>query len=442
MKLSKNLSSISCKCVLLLTALAGISLSSCKDDGDDKKLSDDPRVRKVMIPEFSDYEFVVNDAEGIIFNYDSLPYGTRVDSLVPYFYGYSSTDLPVCIKNENSDILTLYMNNASLDLSRPLSVVSTSEDGRHNKTYTFDLRVHKYDVDAFDWDEIATLDLDGDTIYSEKSILYGNIFSWFVRTNHGSLVFKSTNGKDWTKKAVTSPSDLDFENLVLCGDTLFATTVDNVVVKSPASGETFETASLGSASVVDRILFTIDSKVWFISGNNICSYSSKKEGVSKEMPEDFRKSIASGEFKAFSAASGYTTLGYVYCSTDSKADVWSIDRYGNIVCLSKGVLPIRKSPIVFNYGETLGLIGGYDADNILNNKCYSSKNSGLSWSEDWHKDFSESVGAIAKSGVFVTSEKGELLLVGGLQNDGVSAKVYAGRLRILKQKEEFLNSLK
>ncbi len=442
MKLSRNLSSISKKCVLLVAALAGISLSSCKDDDDDKKLSNDPRVRRVTVSDFSDYEFVVNDAEGIIFNYDSLPYGTRIDSLVPYIYGYASTDLLVGIKNEGSDILSLYTGSSSLDLSKPLTLVTTSEDGAHSKTYTFDLRVHKYDVDAFDWDEIATLDLAGDTIYSEKSIKYGDTYSWFVRTNLGSWVFKSTNGKEWSKKPVTAPLDVNFDNLVLCGDTLFATTTDNTVVKALASSETFEVASLGSVSTVDGILFALDNKVWYLSGSDICSYSASKAGIRKQMPEEFKSSIASGKFKTFSATSGYTTLGYIYCSSDSKADVWSVDRYGNVICLSKGMLPVRKSPIVFNYGETLGLIGGYDSSDKLNSKCFSSKNCGLDWSGDWHKDFSENVGAIAKSGIFITSEKGEMLLVGGETENGISAKVMTGRLRILKQKEEFLNSLK
>lgn len=442
MKLIKNLSSISKKCMLCFSTLATVFLSSCKDDDDDKKLSDDPRIRKVTISNFSDYEFVVNDAEGIIFNYDSLPYGTKVDSLIPYIYGYASTDLLIGVKDEGSENFSLYANNTALDLSKPVTLVTTSEDLKHDKTYTFDLRVHKYDVDAFDWEQVATLDLSADTIYSEKSIVYDDIYTWFVRTNSGSWVFKSTDGITWSKTEVNSPSDLNFDNLVLCGDTLFATTIDNQVVKTLVSASNFEATSLDSVSSVERMLFSLDKKLWFIKDGCICSYADGKIISQIKMPSDFSKSLGDGEFKTFAAASGYTTLGYVYSSSDNGGVVWSIDRYGNVVCLSKDVLPSCLSPIVFSYGEILGLIGGYNLDGKLNNKCYSSKNCGLTWTGDWHKDFSEHVGAIAQSGIFVTSEKGEMLLVSGVTNDGVSLKVMAGRLRLLKQNEDFFNSLK
>ena len=77
----------------------------------------------------------------------------------------------------------------------------------------------------------------------------------------------------------------------------------------------------------------------------------------------------------------------------------------------------------------LGIVGGEKEDGTYSTMCYSSKNGGVSWQHDWHKDLSGD--GLANSGTFVFSDMGEIVFVGGNTLAGVSNKVRKGVLNKL-----------
>ena len=75
------------KLLPLIGAIMTIFIASCDDDDDDKFTKTDPRI-KVMSVDGVSKTFIINDVEQIIYNYDSLKYGTDITSLSASFYGY------------------------------------------------------------------------------------------------------------------------------------------------------------------------------------------------------------------------------------------------------------------------------------------------------------------------------------------------------------------
>ncbi len=423
--------------LLYITAftLAAVN-SSCKDD--EEETTPDPRIRRVIIPQIgSDVVFIVNDTEGKIYNYDSLAYGTRIDSLYPSIYSYSENNNSFQYSYNGSDFIE-FRNTVALNFTKPVSIISTNAKNKSKKEYTLEVRVHKYDVDAFQWTNAGTVSGLEQAILSQKSLMQGNVMWQFYQTNDACNAIFSTDGKQWSNHTVSAPETLELSTLCNLGDTLYVQGKSGAVYKAASNNLYFYKLE---AITSGQLLYSLNNQIWMLDGGYIKSYSnSGVVKVSQPLPEKF----AVDTVRPFTAPSGYTVLGYLYAKKGDNAEIWAADRYGNVECLTNASegLPYLDKTIAFNFGSTLGILGGILTDGTYSTKCYTSNDSGLTWSSDEHKDLSNAVGAIADAGVFQTGDKGEFILVGGKTASGQSNKIWALRLKKLLLEEAFLNKLK
>lgn len=410
--------------------------SSCKDD-DDKEIPD-PRIRRVIIPQLGkDLVFIVNDTENKIYNYDSLAYGTRVDSLHPTIYEYSPNKLAFQYSYNGTDFID-FRNTVAIDLSKPISIISTNTKDNSKKEYTLEVRVHKYDVDAFQWTNAGVIAGLEESVLSQKSLMYDDLMWQFYQTSTACNVVSSKDGKQWDSRTVVAPETLELSTLCKIEDSLFVQGKSGAVYAADFTNLQF---SKFGDNLSGQLLYSLNNQIWMIDGGSIKSYSMNGEmKVSQPLPEKFVVDTV----RSFTAPSGYTTLGYLYAKKGDKAEIWGADRYGNIECLSNSSmgLPYLDKTITFNYGSTLCILGGVTTDGKYSTECYTSNNSGMTWSLDQHKDLSKAGGALADAGLFQVGDKGEFLLIGGKTEAGQSNKIWALRLKKLLLEEEFLNKIK
>ena len=397
---------------LLLMALPVVS-TACGDDDDDSidYNYDDPRIRSVIFSDNTSAKFVVNDVESKIFNYDSLSYGFDAKKIKLYFYGYTSSPT-IQYKNEGDEDWHAFANGSTIDLTSPITVLSTSEDGKHQKTYAFDLRIHKYDVEAFTWKRFSTIALQGKVV-SRKAFVLNDEFFWFCKTETESLCFSTSNGEQWEKRTLDE-KPLDFSSMVLFADSLWCCNSDGELFASSASTSGgFQFEKIATNLKIDELLTAVDDKLFAVSGDSLY-YKQKDDAdfVSKDaLPEGFSVENAT----SFMAASGVTQVGYVYSTQNESGMIWVLDYKGNLHQLVEAGanVPYLQNPMVYIYNNTLGIVGGEKKDGSFSDKCYASYNSGVSWSEDWHKNLTDELKGIGNAGVFVLSKNGELLIVGG-----------------------------
>lgn len=423
--------------LLYITALTLTAVnSSCKDD--DKEDTPDPRLRRVIISQIgNNVEFVVNDAEGIIFNYDSLAYGTRVDSLYPNLYSYSPNELKVQYSYDGSEYLE-YRNTVAIDLSKPVKIITTNTKDNSKKEYTLEVRVHKYDIDAFEWTIAGEITAISETIISHQSLMYDDKMWQFMQTEKGCSVISSVDGKKWTSSKIDVPETLLLSTLCNIEDSLFVQGESGTFYAANFDNLKFNKFD---AITSGQLLYTLNNQFWVFDEGQIKSYNKNGEiKVSQLIPDKFNVDTV----RSFTAPSGYTTLGYLYAKKGENAEIWAADRYGNIECLTSASenLPYMDKTIAFTFGSTLGVLGGITTDGAFSTECYTSNNGGLSWSLDTHKDLSSTVGALADAGIFQTGDKGEFLLIGGQTEKGQSNKIWALRLKKILLEEEFLNKIK
>lgn len=424
--------------LLYITAFTlAVVNSSCKDDDDET--APDPRIRRFVISQLgTNVEFIVNDVEGKIYNYDSLAYGTRVDSLYPSIYSYSSTDILSLEYSSNGKDFKELRNTIYLDFTKPLTFISTNTKDNSTKKYTVEVRVHKYDVDAFQWTNTGEISEMKDSVLSQKSVVYNDLMWQFFQTKKECKVVTSEDGEVWKSKKIDAPEALKLSTLCHIDDSLFVQGVSGAYYAANFTDLQF---SKFDAITSGQLLYTLNNQIWIIDGGDIKSFSKSGEAkISQSLPETFVVDTIS----TFTAPSGYTTLGYLYAKKGDNAEIWAADRYGNVECLTNGSegIPYMDKTIAFNFGHTLGILGGISVDGEFTTECYTSENSGLTWTIDEHKDLSNSVGALADAGIFQTSHNGEFLLIGGRTAKGQNDKIWTLRLKQLLLEEDFINKLK
>lgn len=386
---------------------------------------EDPRIRSVKFLNFShEIDFVTNDVESVIYNYDSISHGSDVSKIKAYFYGYTSQPT-ISYKSPSDSDWKPFSNGSYMDFSEPLEIRSISQDGANSKEYRFDLRIHKYDVEAFTWKKISTIELSSPVI-SQKGLTFDGLFYWFCNTSaNENFRFVSTDGLVWEQTGFNSETHFIWETLSLFNDSLWIQDESGDIFVAPKGSCSFAKTDIPK---VDKLMFNLDNKLWAIIGDSLYAL---KPGAGQFVamsliPSDYSKE----NLVTFTAASGYTEVGYTYATANEGGVIWSIDYKGsfNQLVESTASVPYLEKPMVYIYGKTLGIVGGKLKNGEFSKKCFASYNSGVTWSEDWHKNLTEELQGIEKAGVFVSSSFGELLLVGGNKDAKANPSVWKGVL--------------
>lgn len=156
----------------------------------------------------SSYKFNIDQINGLVYNQDSLPYGTD-KSKVPCTV-YSKNSGYITIKSMTSDTLSYYSSSDSIDFTQPREFYIYSLSGEGTRKYVVTINVHQEDPDTFIWRHMG----DNAELAEYKAMravsLPGRLF---VFGTDGTLTsaLTSTDGATWT------PLTFDF-NHVLAAD--------------------------------------------------------------------------------------------------------------------------------------------------------------------------------------------------------------------------------
>ena len=428
--------------LLIIFLLSGVISSCKKSDDKDNTVTNDPRIRTMTESKLST-AFVINDVEGLIYNYDSLSYKTDVTELQPVFTGYGGTLSFQYKKGKNGNWET-YSSNDTLNFSSPIPIIlkSIAPDSNYTKEYEIDIRVHKYDVEAFTWKKKGTLLVQG-TVLSQKAVFYNQKYYFFYRNeSRKSYVITSENGNEWKEAGKIDIDDLDWTTLT----SMFQP--DNLAVQATGSLYVCNLAAKGSISftpsdatlpencTLQAPLFTLGDHFWIIAKQDqtyyLCSLAKGTKEYQKVTSLD--SNVPVEKITTFVSPSGSTTLGYIFGGkneTNGNGTVWGVDINGNMMQLTSNqpVFPSRIHPMPLFFGNKLYIVGGITSkNNIYTNQFYVSSNSGARWSEDTHKILPENqIGSMAKGSIF-QHERNKIMLIGGENEKGFSSNVWEGIL--------------
>lgn len=454
---------------LILIFVVIMSVVSCNDDNtttytevtpsknaliNSFSVSGTPRdaLDSITYPVLESTKFAIDHINGLIYNPDSLAYGTRLGKFKATI---SLADAAAKIDLDYGD--TIYTWNSaegdSIDFSKNLTLKVVPQAGSgFVKSYTVRFNIHQYDPDTLNWTRVASLPVAAN-IPLKAIALDDNIVVYALEGNKINAYMSSLDNVSWSVSSTVLPSDLRLANITVFKDNIFAVARDGSTYKASTSNPTsWEVVSNGfkmhnllgilpaTVEADDQLLVAVNDNEQYKLGKTkdmsnisfveeIVGFSDALLPVDEKFPShDFSSST---NYDRINLVENYLVVsGGVDFKGNNIADVWLINvNKNNVLEMSPLYYGITHRPFdvandfkTFVYDEKLYAATG----DIL----YTSK-WGIKWEEAPQKQMFASGIKTAKNQSIVIDSKNYVWIVGAKDQAG---RVWKGRLNRLAPK--------
>jgi hypothetical protein len=420
--------------LLLLSLLMTALLSSCWDNFEERSYYSANVTafgfsEHDTCPDIENYVFNIDQFKGIsadtttgvIFNLDSLPYGSVVNTLYP----------DITFQSTNGNI---YLNDSlweddedSTDFTGPVVLKNTSYDGNFSKWYTIFVNVHQVDPDSMLLEPMAVT-LPQAVGFNKVMEADGYLYDYSLDGGTGLKAFRSADtSKTWTSLAISGLSgDLDLLSLCrfMSSSYLISKTHQAYVSPDGLSWTAYSPKAIDETPVTLLSLYgeisrkyRTDSIPSVLAGVLITStgdtvFATSADGISWKtgisVPEDFPlKDYALASSKTVTGIQSLTVCGGLNASDAFSSSVWSTEDGKNWVLINDGSTswfsaPKRKNPVLFNYDNKLVCFGGTDEDGAYCKDIRVSPDHGNIWTEapdNW--EYLNMTHGLAGAGIYV-----------------------------------------
>ena len=259
------------KYLYIFIAVFPLFLTGCEGSGETTTVS--------SVAKLSSFYFAANDSfpglakavftieerndTGLIWNKDSILYGTRLDSVVPKFV-FAATPSAAWLKIEDS--LYVLSGYDTLDFTkRPIYLNIRSADRSTLKTYEIRATVHQADPDLYTWKLLTPQIYDTDD--SEQKVVESGDSFVLIKSNGFALhAYQSEDGSVWTDlgEPVGLPAGTNVRQIISDGLTLFYGQGNVIYTSLDAINWTAQTVAY---PVVTMLLYWNDL-IWALVDNN------------------------------------------------------------------------------------------------------------------------------------------------------------------------------
>ena len=436
-------------------------MSSClgdMDEYDDWILSNclisSFKLQSDSIPDLENVIFTIDQINGLIYNKDSMPYGTEINWLVVCTVTFEIDPSAVEVYQAATGDSLTWNRSDSLDFSDYVRFDIYSSDQKATKRYITKLNIHQQAPDSMVWTNFSNRLL-GKTVQEQKVIEWNNYFWMYVKVGSGYELYRSpvTDRKTWIPVSLTG---LDGKTLIISQITeyegcLYLQASDGTLYRS-TNGSDWNT--MPEETPVVRVLLGVinsneqrktspvlttiiqEDNTWYFAAMDTGNQWEK--GV--EVPAEFPVSGFGN--------SSYESMFYWHLMVAAGKDryarlsdvVWETMTGLSWVRLTderKSWFEKREGVMLTQYDGNLFLIGGFNASNEATKDIYISQDKGISWAlADSMIVFPETFKARGHASVWVDQDN-FLLLFGGKENNSANIldELWSGRLNRLGFKD-------
>ena len=410
---------------ILLTIVAMLSsltsLTSCnKDKDDDDTYTYSTSTQTTLVTSFSlqadaevlasldSVHFTVDYDNGLIYNADSLPVGTKISALkvtVKFMNTVSSSVFEISNATVQNDTTINYSasTNQSIDFTGKTILKVTSADNSQVKDYEVKVLVHKVNPDTLVWPLSWKRELPGynSGVRTHKTVAMADGYRGlaFDGSKYRLMTASSLHEGNWSQQEVTLPFTPDVNSLTATDDAIYMLATDGQLYTSP-----------------DGMDWTACGVLWHsilgAYGNSVLGILSDGNGYYHDMyprAAGFTCTAVEDGFPIHHASSVIETnndwtvsqqaiiMGGVDATGKVLNDVWGFDgnTWGKVNSIHGTVLPALQDATLFSYytyralsgvrryGKqvTWFLMGGRLANGTMNSDIYLSNSQGLTWSK-------------------------------------------------------------
>lgn len=343
--------------------------------------------------------FTVSELDGpdsVIVNLDSLPFGTKIDKVIPNFSFYSTYKAIAYRKNDlgqpkDSVILT---GKDTLDFNYIYKIknIPTSQNLKNAKTYRIKVNVHKVDPELYQWRKAVNLLFDF-PVTNQKAVYINNTIYYFSNAGAATSLFTSSNGTNWSAQTTVTqlPDNALLNNIIVFKDKMYLIHSDNYIYSSSNGTDWTKQEPNVSTYTFKNLLFEFKDKLWAIiqskSDSKYRFATSVNGTIWTDLPTVLDDNFPVRGYNAVSFASrtnqpkvlvagGYDKNGTQLNRVWSSEDGFYWLNFSN----ENSTYGFRSGSNMIKYEDKLLLFGGLDnGGNMQANLFMQSADEGLSW---------------------------------------------------------------
>lgn len=330
----------------------------------------------------SNYPFVINQNEGLIYNQDSLPVGTDVSKVV---VDITADTYGIYIAAETDSI---WEETDSLNFENPIRFKVMAEIGTYGRTYTAMINVHQQDPDLMAWHKV-----EGNfptTISKQKAVYMNGSIHVFAEQDEQVAVTttKTDDAKTWTPlEAIDIPTKADYSSAMVWGNRLYIL-ADGLLYASDngvnwtkvETAQTFSGLLANIHSEHNRKIIGTDAENRYIESEDGINWTTH-DILPFGFPEE-GTSFVSYPLATNPAISRVVLMGNNPAEADTTSVVWTQLSDENqwtelYPAQASDACPRLETPSIINYNSRLYAFGG-TADNTFS-PLYESADNGITW---------------------------------------------------------------
>lgn len=452
-------------------------LVSCKDNNDtyvDNTVSNDAQIYSfsMVVPtpagkdsldniyldslykEVNKHKYAIDQKLGVIYNPDSLPYGTLLDTVAITLTFASSGVQKVTVTTPDSIQGYIWNQTDSINLSkRPIKFTTVAYSGVQ-KEYTLDVRIHQVDPDTIVWNKEVSLPEIGSTKVLLTTTGQSNKqqFYTFIAKQNQVLLYTSDakSPLSWTKQSTTNlPQNTDISSIIQFNGTFYC--IDDLGAAYSSVNGIAWTKVQNSKKIIsilgilptnttgkDLLLVTVNENGgnYFAKGETLASLETIQEisgyVLSNTVPNDFplRGAAATTNVSSNKSLNMLMLVGGTSPSPSKTAlsYTWLIKNTSSGIEIAPF---LKKAPFVGGAGISSFLYN--DLFYVLDtNKFYTSSNWGEVWQRAPRKQDLNSSATIRSGETLIVDTENNIWIFGGISKTGTYLNdVWKGRLNSL-----------
>mgnify|MGYP003299163260 CR=1 FL=1 len=430
------------KIVLALwIAMLFVSMTACLGGGNSKvEVSDDPRLVSLKfkqndsIPNLEKAVFTIDQDNGLVYNKDSLPFQTRIDSVIPEFTFASTAGSLLFVEDD-----TIYLSGTdTIDFTRqPYRLLNYAADGVNHKEYTITVNVHQVNPDLYVWEKLCDQISNRDGS-SQKLLRKGRGFYWMMSNGLRNYLYTSDDAKSWVETQINGlPNDVDFRQAQVYGEKFYVVCDGTLFVSG--NGQTWTEQTANNITFIN-LLFSFKGALWATvkadDGKNY--FARTMDGTTWFMETETPESFPVAEYAAVTFLSRTNTekamvMGGVSESGKTLNNRWCTENGDVWIDYSveqPEFLNITGATIV-QYGDKLLMFGGVDEDNNgIDGQLFESIDEGLNWTvpDTLFNRYPQDYEPRNCPSVWVVKETNFIYLVGGKTKTKIYSDVWRTKL--------------
>lgn len=335
----------------------------------------------------SDYPFVINQHEGLIYNPDSLPFGTNVSKVVVNITG--DTEGIFIVAETDS----LWEAEDSLNFQNPIQFKVMAQTGVYGRTYTAKINVHQVDPDSLYWTKIES---DFNTGIQGQKAVYTNNHIYVFGEQDGQVIMTKTNvnnAASWSEPAILNiPGKVDYSSVMIWGNQFYIVAENELYTSTDANNWQKQETSHPISRLIANIYSENNQKMIGTDVDN--HYIESTDGITwnryEAMPSEFPTNHISFVDYALDTNPAFdkiTLIGNNDTPTDTVAVVWtqlaSENEWTDLTPESNNYgCPNFENISLIHYNDKLYAFGGnaqHKGSIDAFSKFYVSEDNGISW---------------------------------------------------------------